>query len=203
MHHVLQQSHSGGPSVSWKNGCGRTTELALWPPSASFEGGDFDWRLSAAEIGANVSFSPFQGCERISTVTSGAGLVLAHGADAPRARLRRLEPYRFSGDWPTTAELVAGPVADFGVILRRGRATGDVQALRLGARRAREMLRTQQAFVYVLAGALAARVTGEEEPFELEHGDSLWLRGLSGGEELELVGAASSCELLLVGLTSS
>ncbi|NOT30030.1 MAG: hypothetical protein HOP15_06225, partial [Planctomycetes bacterium] len=124
----------------------------------------------------------------------------ATGPATSVARLRRLEPYRFSGDWPTRATLVAGPVADFNVILRPERARAEVSALALGARRARELLRTTQAFVHVLAGALVARVTGEEEPFELGGGDSLWLRGLAGGEELELAGNARETELLIVAL---
>lgn len=186
--------------VPWKNGRGTTTEFAVWPAGASFERGDYDWRLSAAAVVADGPFSSFPGHERILTVTSGAGLVLEHGASAPRARLRRLEPYRFSGDWETRAALVAGPVADFNVILRRERVRAEVHALALGARRTRELLRTPQAFVHVLAGAFDARVTGEEEPFELGPGASLWLRGLSGGEELELAGRVPAGELLIVAL---
>jgi environmental stress-induced protein Ves len=203
MREVLLQSSAEARQVPWKNGRGTTTELAVWPDTASFERGDCDWRLSAAQVESDGPFSLLPGFERILTVTSGAGLVLAHGADAPRARLRRLEPYRFSGEWPTTAELVAGPVVDFNVILRRERATADVQALRLGERSAREVLCTPQVFVHVLAGALVARVTGEEEPYALGQGDNLWVRGLSGGEELELAGRASGSELLIVGLASS
>jgi len=67
----------------------------------------------------------------------------------------------------------------------------------------REALRSGQAFVHVPAGALTARVTGEEEPFELAAGDSLWLRGLRGGEELELAGRARDAEALLVTLAEA
>ncbi len=201
---AMREVHTLGPDdariVPWKNGRGTTTELALWPAGASFERGDYDWRLSAAAVVADGPFSSFPGYERILTVTGGAGLVLEHGAHAPRARLRRLEPHRFSGDWETRAALVAGPVTDFNVILRRERVRAEVSALALGARRTRELLRTPQAFVHVLAGVYSARVTGEEEPFELARGASLWLRGLSGGEELELAGRAPAGELLIVAL---
>ena len=47
---------------------------------------------------------------------------------------------------------------------------------------------------------MEARVTGEEEPFELAAGDSLWLRGLRGGEELSLEGRSLDCSALLVGI---
>jgi environmental stress-induced protein Ves len=200
MREVLQLALADARSVPWKNGRGTTLELAVWPASASFERGDYDWRLSAATVEVDGPFSAFPGCERILTVTRGAGLLLEHGGEAPRARLRRFEPYRFSGDWPTSAALVAGPVADFNVILRRARARAEVAALVLGTRRAREVLRTPQAFAHVLAGELVARVTGQEQPFELRGGDSLWLRGLAGGEEVELAGGTRETEVLLVAL---
>jgi environmental stress-induced protein Ves len=145
-------------------------------------------------------FSAFPGVERILVVTEGAGLVLSHGKHAPRARLRRLEPYRFAGDWPTIAELPGGPITDFNVMLRAGRARADVQGLALGLRRSRDSLAAGHAFVHLLVGRCRARVTGEEEPFDLGAGSSLWVRGLRGGEELDLEGRASGCELLVVAL---
>jgi environmental stress-induced protein Ves len=197
---VLRLARGDARSVPWKNGRGTTTELALWPAEARFERGEFDWRLSIAPVDEPGPFSSFPGVERILTVTQGAGLVLVHGADAPRARLRRLEPYRFSGDWSTTAELPYGPITDFNVLFRPARVRAEVQALALGARRTRETLRTAHAFLHVLAGELGARVTGEEQPFELAAGESLWLRGLTGGEELALEGRTKECELVIVGL---
>ncbi|MSR62727.1 MAG: HutD family protein [Planctomycetes bacterium] len=200
---VLQLGAADARVVPWKNGRGTTTELALWPPDARFEHGEFDWRLSLAPVDEPGPFSSFPGVERILTVTQGAGLVLVHGADAPRARLRRLEPYRFSGDWSTSAELPYGPITDFNVLFRPERVRAEVQALALGARRTRETLRTPHAFLHVLAGKLVARATGEEEPFELAAGASLWLRGLAGGEELALEGRTKECELVIVGVASA
>ena len=183
--------------VPWKNGRGVTRELALWPEDARE---DWAWRLSRALVDAAGPFSAFPGCERVLTVTSGPGLVLAHGAAAPRARLRPLEPYRFSGEWATTAELVGGPVEDFNVITRVGRARAEVEVLRLGARRARAALGAGQAYAHVLGAGLEARVTGEEEAFALGADDSLWVRGARGGEELDLVGRGAACVVLLVRL---
>lgn len=186
--------------VPWKNGRGTTRELALWPPTASFERGDYAWRLSAAEVAAGGPFSAFAGFERILTVTKGDGLLLEHGADAPRARLRRFEPYRFSGDWTTTAELVGGAVTDFNVIFRRGRVRAEVQALALAARTLRETLSGPHVFVHVLAGACTARVTGEEDANELAAGDSLWLIERRAGEELVLSGSGRASEVVIVTL---
>jgi len=200
---VLQLGRDDARVLPWKNGRGTTTELALWPAEARSERGEFDWRLSSAPVDEPGPFSSFPGVERILTVTQGAGMVLVHGADAPRARLRRLEPYRFSGDWATSAELPYGPITDFNVLFRPERVRAEVQALALGARRTRETLRTPHAFLHVLAGELVARATGEEEPFELAAGESLWLRGLTGGEELALEGRTKECEFLLVALAAA
>jgi len=145
-------------------------------------------------------FSSFPGFERVLVILSGTGLLLAHGELAPRARLRALEPYRFPGEWPTTAELAGGPLDDFNVLLRRGAWEADVQVLRLGQRSAREALASEQAFTHVVRGAARARITGEEEPFDLAAGDSLWVRGIAASDELELAGESGDAVALLVRL---
>jgi hypothetical protein len=184
--------------VPWKNGRGFTAELALWPAGAVFERGDFDWRISQASVEADGPFSPFPGFERVLVVTSGQGLVLAHGGEAPWVRLRALEPARFLGDWPTSAQLVAGPVADFNVLVRRGRWRADVEPLKLGRRHAREPLGAGHAFVHALSGSVVVRATGAEEASTLHAGESYWVQELKGGEELDLAGRDDACALLLV-----
>ena len=186
--------------IPWKNGRGWTEELALWPPDATFERGDFDWRISSAQVEEPGPFSTFAGCERILVITAGPGLDLAHGAAAPRARLRPHEPYRFSGDWPTEAGLCGGPVADFSVIARRGRVRADVLVLRLGDRRIRETFAAGRALLHVLAGSVIARLTGEDEPHGVSAHESLRTRALSGGEELDLQGRAAATVVILVRL---
>lgn len=71
--------------VPWKNGRGVTEELAVWPPEASFERGDFDARISLSSVQEPGPFSPFPGFDRVLLVTKGGGLRLSHGADAPPA----------------------------------------------------------------------------------------------------------------------
>jgi len=196
----------------WKNGRGVTEELALWPQGADLERGDFTWRISRARIDESGPFSSFPGFERVLVVTDGAGLTLsavpdrADSADAaPKERawyrtVRPLEPCRFPGEWSTTAELSAGRVGDFNVIARRGVVEPEVSVLRLGGRRAREPLEAAHAFAHVLGGSAVARVTGEEQAFELAPGDSLWARGLRGGEELDLTGRSGDTVVLLARL---
>jgi environmental stress-induced protein Ves len=184
--------------VRWRNGRGVTRELAAWPAGSG--DGAFDWRLSIATVSEPGEFSGFPGVERILTVLRGEALVLTHGEVAPRVRLRRLEPHRFAGEWPTVAELPTGPIEDFNVMTRIGRVRAEVEALRLGRRIARERLEGTQAFVHVPQGSLSARVTGEEEAFELAAHESLLLLGLGGGEECELRGTQDGTEVLLVRL---
>ena len=198
MPEVLQLEADDARRVPWRNGRGETLELALWPEEASFELGDFDWRFSKAGVDAPGPFSSFPGFERLLVVTEGAGLLLDHGDDAPRARVRTLEPYRFSGDWTTTAELVDGAVADFNVLVRRSAGHAEVEVLRLGQRRARIALSAGQAFAHLLTGRVQARLTGEEQPFELAGGESLWIDDLNGSEELDLRGASADALLLVV-----
>jgi environmental stress-induced protein Ves len=195
---VLHLSTDDARRVPWKNGRGYTDELALWPEGARFDRLDFDWRISKASVTEDGPFSSFEGFDRILVVTRGEGLVLAHGDAAPRARLRKLDPHRFSGDWPTEAKLVAGAVHDFNVVFRASSVHADVQALKLGTRRARESLPAGHAFLHALDGAIVARVGGEEEPYELDAGESLWVRELARDEELELAGRAPASVALLV-----
>jgi hypothetical protein len=49
-----------------------------------------------------------------------------------------------------------------------------------------------------LAGALIARVSGEEAPIELGPGDSLSLADLAAGDELELSGQSEKSAVVLV-----
>lgn len=182
----------------WKNGRGVTEELAVWPAGSSFERGDFEWRISKARVEEAGAFSSFQGFDRVLVVISGAGLVLEHGDQAPRTRLRPMEPHRFSGDLPTRCELPGGAIGDFNVLVRRGAWDAEVMALHLGARRLREMCEAQQAFVHALGGPLCARVSGEEAAFELEAGDSLWIEDASPADEFDFLGRRDDTRLVLV-----
>jgi environmental stress-induced protein Ves len=157
--------------VPWKNGRGFTEELALWPAGASFEKADFDWRISKAGVEEDGPFSSFPGIERVLVVTEGAGIVLDHGASAPRRHLAPLIPYRFSGDWPTSAELVAGRIADFNVLCRRGVARAEVEVWKEGIQRRVELAEHEQLFLHVLSGSVEALDR------EVARGESVWVRG--------------------------
>lgn len=196
--HVHRISLADARRTPWRNGRGFTDELALEPRGSSLERGDFRWRVSRAKVAENGPFSTFAGCERILVLLDGGAVSLEHGEHAPRTRVRPLEPYRFSGDWPTQATLLGAPASDFNVIYRPELARADVEVLRVGLRRARLQLDAPRAFLHIPAGRLVARVTGEEEPLRLESGDSLSMANLLAGDELDLQGEREDSLALLV-----
>ena len=106
-------------ATPWKNGGGETREVASWPPGAGFD--DFDWRVSMATVSSDGPFSVFPGVDRILAVIEGAGLELTIGGGTLLQLDTRTPPTRFPGDASCTAALLAGPVRDLNVMIRRGR----------------------------------------------------------------------------------
>lgn len=154
--------------VPWKNGRGTTEEIAIGPDGASFEGGDFDWRVSRAAVTEDGPFSEFAGYDRVIVALGGEGLTLSHDGAASVRTVGPLEPYAFRGEWRTTATLRGGPVPDFNVMTRRGAATAEVDVLR-GARHG-VALRKGSTIVAPLG---PARIVADRRTFELAAGDVL------------------------------
>jgi environmental stress-induced protein Ves len=46
---------------TWKNGLGRTEEIAIYPPEKDFTKDDFFWRFSINRMHADCNFSVFPG----------------------------------------------------------------------------------------------------------------------------------------------
>jgi environmental stress-induced protein Ves len=125
MHRLLQPADY--VRMPWRNGGGRTTEIALHPPDATSD--TFDWRVSVADVAANGPFSRFPGVDRTIVLITGAGMRL--DGDGHAAELRTpFEPYAFSGDDGIECTLLNGAVRDFNLMLRRSRARGHVAIVR-------------------------------------------------------------------------
>lgn len=98
----------------WRNQMGWTREIYKSP-----EGGEWDWRLSIAEIERDSAFSSFPGIDRELVLLSGNGLRLrfedgeVHELHPPHGKLR------FAGERVVTGELVDGPTHDFNLMWRR------------------------------------------------------------------------------------
>jgi uncharacterized protein len=113
-------------SSRWKNGGGKTTEIAVWPPGASLDA--FDWRISMATVEQDGPFSEFPGIDRTLALLKG-GLKLQF-RDRPTSVLTPgSAPVSFPGEVAVKAELWGGPADDLNVMTRRGtwRCTVDAQ----------------------------------------------------------------------------
>ena len=103
--------------MPWRNGGGITRELLRRPTVAA--SGDFDWRLSVAEVSVDGPFSTFSGYDRILVLVSGTGMDLH--IDGEEIALRPpLGRHRFAGEATVHATLPDGPTTDLNLIWRRG-----------------------------------------------------------------------------------
>ncbi|MEY2786278.1 MAG: hypothetical protein RL277_2490 [Planctomycetota bacterium] len=135
--------------LPWRNGGGFTREWLIEPSGASIEQLDFDWRISAAAVNEDGPFSRFPGYQRVLILTSGNGLLLTHGDEAP-VELRRGTVHHFAGGVPSHARLLDGPVEDFNVIYRAERVQIETDVVR---GETRTMAATPlRLFLLVLAG---------------------------------------------------
>ncbi|MFJ4673233.1 HutD/Ves family protein [Kitasatospora purpeofusca] len=111
------------PATAWRNGGGVTREVAGYPAGSGLD--DFQWRVSLADVGSAGPFSAFPGVDRVITLVEGPGMALTvdgteHVVDAP------FRPFAFAGDAATDCRLLGGPLVDFNVMTRRGRATAEL-----------------------------------------------------------------------------
>lgn len=84
----------------WKNGGGRTFEVASDPPGSTPDG--FNWRVSIAEIAEPGPFSSFAGVDRTLSLVQGGPLTLCVGEEE-RLLTSPLEEVSFAGDCPVMA----------------------------------------------------------------------------------------------------
>ena len=110
---------------SWSGGT--TTQLAIFPPEAVYARRDFLWRISSAAVELEESdFTALPDYERLISTLAGE-IVLSHNG-GPELRLEPFRVHAFSGADATHSR---GRCRDFNLMLRRGRAAGSMEALRL------------------------------------------------------------------------
>jgi environmental stress-induced protein Ves len=107
-------------AVPWKNGGGLTREVAAYPPQSAL--GNFDWRVSLAEVRRGGPFSSFPGIDRHLAVISGWLELSISGREA-LSLSSDTAPLSFPGEVPVYAEPRPEPVTDLNVMTRRGRFT--------------------------------------------------------------------------------
>ena len=107
----------GAPrAMAWSNGTGITYEVAVSPPDAGL--GDFDWRISIAEISADSVFSTFGGVDRILLLIEGDGMRLT--VDGTVHALETFDRVAFAGEAQASCTLPSGPTRDLNIMTRRG-----------------------------------------------------------------------------------
>jgi environmental stress-induced protein Ves len=123
---------------TWKNGLGWTDQIAIHPPGATLQAGDFAWRVSTAQIAQGSPFSPFPAHDRLLVILDGEGVRLSHEYEPPESgeppevvELGPGEPYEFPGDIPTRCTLRGGPVRDLSVFFRKGEWQVEAECLDL------------------------------------------------------------------------
>jgi environmental stress-induced protein Ves len=126
-------------AAPWRNGGGMTRELAAWPAQ-----GEWQWRMSVAEVWANGPFSCFDGVTRWFAVLQGAGVVLNVRTPSDSGEVGASEhhltvqepPLCFDGAAATDCQLISGPTRDFNLMVRNSglparmlRVRGDFQTV--------------------------------------------------------------------------
>jgi environmental stress-induced protein Ves len=107
----------------WRNGGGQTRELLVWPPR-----GDWELRISRADIAADGPFSAFTGVQRWFSVLQGAGVELA--LPVPQTLRAGDAPLEFDGAEAPHCRLLDGPTQDLNLMARQG--LGCMQAVVAG-----------------------------------------------------------------------
>jgi len=116
------------PSRPWKNGLGRTREIAVHPPATGMD--DFLWRVSIAEVDSAAPFSSFPGIDRTIALLDGAGFTMMLDDGRTHALTKPCAPFAFAGEAQVTVTLAGGPTRDFNLMVRRAQASGELQVRR-------------------------------------------------------------------------
>ncbi len=98
--------------MPWKNGCGSTAEIKIFPSPSTIQDSNFEWRLSSARLTEDSEFSQYPGYARILTLISGEGLLLNDQELGP------FEFFKFSGNEKIHGSPIGESIEDLGVIYK-------------------------------------------------------------------------------------
>lgn len=99
----------------WKNGRGKTVQLAIHPLDATNE--NFEWRVSIARLDTSAAFSVFDGVERCLAVLQGE-MTLLRPAHKPLVLTPASRPARFGGHEAVEGKVMRGPVIDLNIMYK-------------------------------------------------------------------------------------
>lgn len=89
---------------------------------------EWDWRVSIADVVHDGPFSLLPGVDRVIAVVEGEGMVLTVDGIEHRV-LASTGAVAFDGSATTSCRLLAGPVRDLNLMVRRGRASGSMDVI--------------------------------------------------------------------------
>ena len=179
-------------ATRWRNGGGVTRELAAWPAQ-----GEWNWRMSVAEVGSSGPFSRFDGITRWFSVVAGAGVVLnvrtpcdSGESGASEHRLTEFDPpLCFDGGAATDCQLIDGPTQDFNLMVRDSglparmlRVSGDfhtavsaTKTIAIYAIDTRASVRFNAEDLYVPPATLVWRTLSKSATVDISCDNALWM----------------------------
>lgn len=183
-------------AMPWKNGGGRTLEIATAPAGADLA--SFAWRISIADVDRDGPFSAFPGVDRTLVLLQGNGMRLVGDAGT----LEVPAPYAtaaFPGEASLRCELVDGATRDFNLMTRRAAARGTVHVVRAEAR----ALAGAAAFACHAAAGPATVVLGEGPRISLAEGQTLVVEGAAASHGLRAQVEAPAAALLVCAIEAA
>jgi environmental stress-induced protein Ves len=138
--------------MNWKNGKGKTAEIAIMPPGADLT--SFVWRLSSARMDTECEFSRFPGYQRILTLIDGEGIELQR-RNPPQETilLKKGEIFEFSGDEEVLGGLPFGSIEDLNLIFNPAQVQASFHRISLSRKSRSFQLDGVLALLFGVSGA--------------------------------------------------
>ena len=137
--------------IPWKNGQGKTTELAI---NTAGNLDDFDWRLSIATVASDGLFSDFSGYDRNLVLIEGNGISLQHDDNKIDVLKEQLDIASFSGSSKTYGRLVSGAIKDFNIMTNNKKVTPLVHCYHEQEKVVVRLTQTKICFAYSLTDVI-------------------------------------------------
>ena len=108
--------------MPWANGAGITYEVVRFPAE-----GDFQWRISLADIDNDCPFSVMPGIDRGIVLMEGKHVLLANVDES--IRVDELVVFNYPGEIAFDCTLPSGPAKDLNIMSRRANFTSQTTVL--------------------------------------------------------------------------
>ena len=164
---------------------GRTVQLSIGPEGERYADRKFLWRISSATVELETSeFTALPDYERLIAPIRGE-MILSHNG-GEEILLRPFDIHRFDGADLTVSK---GKCTDFNLMLRKGKVTGEMRAIRLGSgeqQRITPDMPGDTVLLYLAEGIARVRAAGGAVNGELPKLGALPELTLAAGESVVL-----------------